>query len=180
MADTFNAERMGDMARPLLLWLVGMVSAIMPSVAYAELHERFAGVLLGKAFQRTELTVVDEPELAGDLFALAIDQNIQPSGATFKGANDDVLIIPLESERSGDDDSLTLFFDRKSKTSFFLLLDADSKGGGSVRLWSDGPTEIVIDAQGIYYSPIPSADTFRLPAHESGKSVSDNILCLAR
>lgn len=174
------------MNRPLLALLVGLVSAIVPSVVSAELQPKFSDVLRSDTFQSDELAEVEEPELSNTLFVLAAEHQIKPLGSAFhQTGNKSVFIVPLDAGRpSGGDESLTLFFDRSSKSSFFLLLTAGSGSvaGGSVRLWGEGPTEIVIDAQGIYYSPVPSFGTFRLPAHGNGaeKSVADNILCLAR
>lgn len=163
----------------LFVTLLTVVGALLPTIARAELHTRVSSVLRGDAFQQRELATVEEPELANDLFALAIEQNIKAWETAFYSSNDNVLIVPLEGERLGRGDSLTLLFDRKSKRSFFLLLSANQNqmGAGSVRLWSAGPTEIVIDARGIYYSPVPSSGTFRLA---TGEGAADNILCLAR
>lgn len=165
------------MKQRLMVLLVAVASTLFPLAAQAELHARFSAVLQGNSFQHHELATIQDPDLANDLFALAIEQDVKPWESAFYSSSDNVLVIPLEGERLGSD-SLTLLFDRTSKKSYFLLLSAGlDREGGSVRLWSDGPTEIVIDARGIYYSPTPSAGTFRLA---TGEGAADNILCLAR
>jgi hypothetical protein len=170
------------MKRSLLTFLAGIAIAVMPSTVFAELKEGFVNVLQGNTFQSVDSAAIEEPELADTLWALAVEKGIQPSGPVSRHqANENVLIVPLEAVQPAGDSSLTLFFDRSRKESFFLLLSAEPgvPGSGSVRLWSDGLTEIVIDARGIYYSPVPSAGTFRLSARQ-GKGVVDNLACLAR
>ncbi len=172
------------MNRRFLVLFVSVAAITVPSLAHADLHARLVNHLQESTARVDESTLNEESNLTNTLLALAIEQGINPSGPVFHDSAGGVFIVPLDAPPSETGESLTLLFDRTSKTSFFLLLSPDPFTGGSVHIWSEGPTEIIIDARGMYYSPMPTRGTFRVTtaalSNVGERGVADNLLCLAR
>lgn len=177
------------MKRAILLLMTVVAVATTPVVAAAQLKNGITSILQSEAFhERGDIGPEAEADLAGTLAELAVDYGLSSDTQAIHRASDtQVLVIPLRSEALESGDALALLFDATTSERYFLLLDQDPATGGTVRLWGDGPAEIIIDAQGIYYSETPSQSTFRLPERSSSgvqgriaaNGVTDNIKCLA-
>lgn len=175
------------MKRATLLWMIVVAVATTPVVAAAQLRNGITSVLVSEAFQeRGEIGGEAEAALAETLTELVVDHGFSADAQAIHRASDtEVLVIPLLSQALESGDALALLFDATTSDRYFLLLDEDPATGGTVRLWGDGPAEIIIDAQGIYYSETPTETTFRLPARSgvpgkiAANGVVDNIKCLA-
>jgi len=96
--------------------------------------------------------------------------------------NGDILIVELnDSERFWE--TTFLFYHRDNDQVLFLRLRS-SAADPEVRLWSQGPSEVIISNQGARWQPSPSADTFRFDRSSAlpGEKISaaDALSCLAK
>jgi hypothetical protein len=99
------------------------------------------------------------------------------------------LVTELDDAKSPNR-RLLLFFFPDSSESFFLQLQLNAEAVPEMRLWSAGPSELVIAGDQMQLLEQPSNDTFRLPRIVTGTadhgvttdalSITDTIACIAR
>lgn len=110
--------------------------------------------------------------------------------AQHPGVVEEVQVIPLSkadssaADATGDRHTTYLLFDELRQIPYFLQVSADDAGRPTLRFWSVGESEIVIDSElNAQLVPFPSGETFRLPRELAGMdklSPTDIIACIAR
>lgn len=144
------------------------------------------------SYTRTKLGDISIPQLAAALDQVRVLRGLTPRA--------DALAIPANERQSVlvtelDDPAnvgrrLFLFYLEQSSELFFLQLQTDADGNPEMRLWSAGPSELVIAGDQMRLLDQPSSETFRLPRIVTGAAgtgmvtdnitVTDTIACLAK
>ncbi|HXU33422.1 MAG TPA: hypothetical protein VN851_22875 [Thermoanaerobaculia bacterium] len=137
---------------------------------------------IGSATERFDLAAAT-PGLLPVLDALAREQGILPAeSAAFRydGARE-VWIVPLDRPKMPDA-QLVLYYQPIPGRVLFLQLRQDPLAGTEMRLWSQGPEEIVFNQAGGRVLPAASGETFRLDSVgvEANLTPTEIIRCLAQ
>src|SRR4051812_15402682 len=94
-----------------------------------------------------------------------------------------VLVTEFDNEQ-GAKRRLFLLYLVEPGESFFLQLQVGAEGNPEMRLWSTGPSELVVAGDQMRLLEKPSSETFRLPRDTAGAAASititDAISCIAR
>lgn len=135
-------------------------------------------------FARKDLGEISAPAFRETLDLLEREQGITARAdaiVTSAEAAGDVLITELDDPRNSAR-RLFLFFPTHLQQPFFLQLQPGPNGLPEMRLWADGPSEILISRDEVRLLPAPSDATFRLSPRISNKALStwDTITCIAR
>jgi hypothetical protein len=143
-------------------------------------------------YARTQLNDLANPRMAAVLDQLRGLRGLTPrSDALVVMANEQrsALVTELDDAKASNR-RLLFFFFPDSGESFFLQLQINTEGAPEMRLWSAGPSELVIAGDQMSLLEQPSDNTFRLPRYTSATSgpgvmtdaltITDTVACIAR
>jgi len=171
--------------------LTGLLIAILPtSLSGAEIT--LPELVQDTIYTRTQLDDISNPSMTATLNQLRTLQGLTPRSdalAIMANERQSVLVTELDNAERPDR-RLFLFYLAESNEAFFLQLQVAVKGSPEMRLWSAGPSELVILGDQMRLLDHPSSETFRLPRMASGAAglgvvtdnitVTDTIACIAR
>jgi len=134
-------------------------------------------------YARKDLLQVLAPGFRDTLDALAREQGITPRADTIVSTEPtgEILITELDDPRDSAKRIFFFFLPAKSEY-FFLQVRLGADGSPEMRLWAEGPSEILVSGDKVRLLSVPSGETFRLVRGASLEkiSITDTISCIAR
>lgn len=130
------------------------------------------------------LDQIEYPQVEIILDAISSHLDIEPEGQQAlylpgSGSALSTVAIPLRNPHRPAA-TLYLYYYPETGDHFFLQISADLRGAPEVRLWSEGPKEILTNENGFVLVSRPSDSTFRLPDSMSKDLTPSEILdCIA-
>ena len=168
--------------------LLGLLTVLLFTPALHAQRVSLEELADSDAIARKALGEISAPAFHETLSLLAREQGITPRSDAVVSATElagEVLITELDDSLDDPRDSekrLFLFFSPAKDEAFFLQIRLGADATPEMRLWAEGPSEIVIAGDDVRLLPAPSGATFRLSGRRGRDklSVSDTIDCIAR
>src|SRR4051794_22773693 len=139
-----------------------LIAALLASSSRAEIT--LPELARDESYARTQLKNLAVPGMNAVLDQVQKARGLSPRSdalAVTAAGQRSVLVTELD-DAANSNRRLFLFFFPETGESFFLQLQLDPAGSPEMRLWGDGPSELVIAGTQVRLLEQPSSDTFRL------------------